>query len=88
MLHLFFVLLVSAKNPWYAHGSVKTALHAFIHNLSTVGQWCATLLRRARAQSILCEMESWWTHEMSVYINDKTAVFQLEKSCGIHTHAY
>lgn len=38
------------------------------------------------AQSICCEMESWQTHEMSVYINDKTAVFQLEKSCSIHRH--
>lgn len=41
MLNLFSILLVSAKNPPYVHGSVKTVLHAFIHNLFTVGQWCS-----------------------------------------------
>lgn len=38
---IFLTLLASAKKPPYMHGSVKTVLHAFIHNLFTVGQWRA-----------------------------------------------
>lgn len=83
MPNLFFILLVS-KNPPYIHSSVKTVLHAFIHNLFTVGQWCSHSCVVCMHKSIRCEMESWQTHEMLVYINDRTAVFQLEKSCSIH----
>lgn len=70
----------------FAH--VKLGKHDFMLDSwpPHCGPNALTLPCCVHAQSIRCEMKSWQTHEMSVYINDKTAVYPLEKSCSIHRH--